>query len=171
MAVVMRRRDLSGSPLQRWQPFPEIQELQEQMGQLMERVMSGEDTGVWVPLVDIEETEDAWVVEAEVPGARREDINVEVRDSELAITGDIKERERKGILRRKTRRVGRFEFRVTLPGQTDPNKVEADLDDGVLTVRIPKPEVARPRQVEVRSGHGHNGDSAPSDQPAEPAQS
>jgi HSP20 family protein len=105
--------------------------------------------------VDIEETEDAWIVEAEVPGAKSEDVNVEVRDSEVAITGDIKERERKGILRRKTRRVGRFEFRVTLPGKTDPDKVEAQLDDGVLTLRIPKPEVARPRHIEVRSGNGH----------------
>jgi HSP20 family protein len=104
--------------------------------------------------VDIEETEDAWIVEAEVPGVNSEDVDVEVRDSEIAITGDIKERERSGILRRKTRRVGRFEFRVTLPGQTDPEKVQAGLDNGVLTVRIPKPEVARPHHVEVRSGNG-----------------
>jgi HSP20 family protein len=154
MAVLVRRRDLSAPPVQRWQPFPEIQELQEQMGHLMERVMSGEETGVWVPLVDIEETEDAWLVEAEVPGAKSEDVDVEVRDSEIAITGDIKERERSGILRRKTRRAGRFEFRVTLPGQTDPEKVEAGLDNGVLTVRIPKPEVARPHHVQVRPGNG-----------------
>lgn len=162
MAVLVRRRDLSAPPIQRWQPFPEIQELQDQMGQLMEHVMAGEEGGVWVPLVDIEETEDAWIAEAEVPGVKREDLDVEVRDSEVAITGEIKERERKGILRRKTRRVGRFEFRVTLPGQTDPENVEAELDDGVLTVRIPKPQVARPRHIAVRSGHGHNGQSAQS---------
>lgn len=162
MAVLVRRRDLSAPPIQRWQPFPEIQELQDQMGQLMERVMAGEEGGVWVPLVDIEETEDAWIAEAEVPGVQREDLDVEVRDSEVAITGEIKERERKGILRRKTRRVGRFEFRVTLPGQTDPDKVEADLQDGVLTVRIPKPQVARPHHVEVRSRQGRNGQSAQS---------
>jgi HSP20 family protein len=154
MPVLVRRRDLSAQPVQRWQPFPEIQELQEQMGQLMERVMSGEESGVWVPLVDVEETEDAWIVEAEVPGVKNDDVDVEVRDSEIAITGEIKERERTGILRRKTRRVGQFEFRVTLPGQTDPEKVEAGLDNGVLTVRIPKPELARPHHVEVRSGNG-----------------
>jgi HSP20 family protein len=166
MAVLVRRRDLSAPPVPRWQPFPEIEQLQEQMGQLMERVMSAEETGAWAPLVDIEETEDAWLVEAEVPGVRNEDVDVEVRDSEIAITGEIKERERQGILRRKTRRVGRFEFRVSLPGQTDAEKVEAALDNGILTVRIPKPEMARPRHVEVRSGNG-----AEADQPQQATQS
>ena len=71
MAVLVRRRDLAAPPIQRYQPFPEIHELQEQLGQLMEHVMSAEDGGVWVPNVDIEETEDAWVVEAEVPGVKR----------------------------------------------------------------------------------------------------
>ena len=157
MAVLVRRRDLGAPPVQRWQPFPELQELQEQMGQMM----TGEDGRPWVPLVDIEETEDAWIFEAEIPGAKRDDVDVEVRDSEIAITGEIKDREREGLLRRKARRVGRFEFRVTLPGKTDPEKVKADLSDGVLTVRVPKPEVARPRHVEVRSGQ--NGRTAMSD--------
>ena len=56
MAVLVRRRDLGAPPVQRWQPFPELQELQEQMGQLMEQMMTGEDGRPWVPLVDIEET-------------------------------------------------------------------------------------------------------------------
>ena len=159
MAVLVRRRDLAAPPVQRWQPFPEIQELQEQMGQLVEQMMSNEQGGIWSPLVDIEETDDAWIVEAEVPGVQREDLNVEVRDNELAITGEIKERERKGILRRKTRRVGRFEFRVTLPGNTNPDQVQADLDDGILTLRIPKPDVARPRSIEVRAHHNGDGGS------------
>jgi HSP20 family protein len=170
MAVLVRRRDMQAPPIQRYQPFPEIQELQEQLGHLMEHVMSGEDGGVWVPNVDIEETEDAWVVEAEVPGVKRKDANVEVRDNEVVISGDIKERERKGVLRRKTRRVGRFEFRVTLPGQTDAEKVEADLEDGVLTVRIPKPEETRPRQIEVRSNREQqNGQPTTESAQAEPA--
>ena len=169
MAVLVRRRDLAAPPIQRYQPFPEIHELQEQLGQLMEHVMSAEDGGVWVPNVDIEETEDAWVVEAEVPSVKREDADVEVRDSEVVISGEIKERERKGVLRRKTRRVGRFEFRVTLPGQTDPERVEANLEDGVLTVRIPKPEATRPRHVEVRSSQAENGQATTESAQEEPA--
>jgi HSP20 family protein len=106
----------------------------------------------WVPSVDIEETDDAWIVEAEIPGAHRDDVSVEVDDSELVISGETKERERKGILRRRTRRMGRFEYRVTLPGPVEPEAVEAGLADGVLTVRVPKPEQARARRVEVREG-------------------
>ncbi len=84
MAMLVRRRDLSAPPIQRWQPFPELVELQEQMAQLMERMVSGEDGGPWVPAVDIEEADDGWIVEAEVPGAKRDDVDVEVRDSEIA---------------------------------------------------------------------------------------
>ena len=105
----------------------------------------------WVPAVDIEETDDAWLVEAEVPGVRKEDVNVEVRGSELSISGEIKERERKGILRRRTRRTGRFDYRVTLPGEADPEGIDASLDDGVLTVRVPKPERTRPRSSATTS--------------------
>jgi HSP20 family protein len=83
---------------------------------------------------------------------KRDDINVEMREGELAIWGEIKERERKGILRRRTRRVGNFEFRVTLPGQADTENIEATVDNGVLTVRVPKSEQARPRRIEVTNG-------------------
>src|SRR3981189_3336490 len=67
------------------------------------------------PRVDIEETDNACIVGAELPGVRRKDVNVEARDSEVVITGEIKEREPKGIIRRRTRRTGRFEYRVTPP--------------------------------------------------------
>ena len=67
------------------------------------------------------------------------------------ITGEINERERKGALRRRTRRTGRLEYRVTLPGDVDAGNIDASLSDGVLTVRIPKPERAKPRQVEIKS--------------------
>jgi HSP20 family protein len=106
----------------------------------------------WSPLVDIEETEDAWVLEAELPGVRREDVNVEVRDGELAITGELKERERKGVLRRQTRRTGRFDYRVTLPGDVEADKIEASLEHGVLTLRVPKAPQAQPRRIEVKAG-------------------
>jgi HSP20 family protein len=81
---------------------------------------------------------------------RKDDVNVDAREGELAISGEIKERERKGIIRRRTRRVGQFDFHVTLPGGVNPDDVDANLDDGLLTVRIPKPEQTRPRRVEVR---------------------
>jgi HSP20 family protein len=143
--------------VQRWEPFRELEQLQEATAQLLDSVWSGAGTAesrVWSPLVDIEEAEDAWIVEAELPGVDPKDVSVELSDSELAITGEIKERERKGILRRRSRPTGRFDYRVTLPGATDPEGVEARLADGVLTVRVPKPAQARPRRIEVKNGSG-----------------
>jgi HSP20 family protein len=147
------RRSSETALAERMDPARELDELHRRMDQLLQGVSSGlGNGGVWSPLVDIEETDDAWVLEAEVPGTERDDVNVEVRDSEVAISGEIKEKERKGILRRRTRRTGRFDYRVTLPGEADADNIDASLHDGVLTVRIPKAERARPRRVEVKSG-------------------
>ena len=105
----------------------------------------------WAPLVDIEEQDDAYVLEAEVPGVKREDVNIEVVGNELSITGEIKEKERRGALRRRTRRTGRFEYRVRLPEQVDASKIEASLDQGVLTIRVPKSERSQRQQIEIKS--------------------
>ena len=151
MALPVRRRDTAPQPIQRWEPFRELEGLQEQLAQLMQRTSDGNGAAPFIPLVDIEETEDAWIVEAELPGVKPEDVNVEVRGSELAISGEIKEREREGILRRRTRKTGEFDYHITLPGDADAENIEAELRDGVLTVRIPKPEQERPRRIDVRS--------------------
>ena len=154
MALPVRRSESSsGRPMQRWDPFREFEQLQDEMGRLMENAWSrgAENGGSWVPLADIEETEDAWLVEAELPGVDRKDVNVELRDSELIITGELKEKERRGVVRRRTRRTGRFEYRITLPSQSNPERVEANLHDGILTVRVPKAEQAKPRRIEVKA--------------------
>ena len=160
MTLPVRRRE-SNQPtraVQRYEPFRELQDIQEHLNELLRSAMPGvpidEVVRPWVPPVDIEETEDEWILEAELPGVDKKDINVEVRESDVVISGDVKERERKGILRRRTRKTGEFEFRVTLLGPTDADAITADVKDGVLAVRIPKPEEARPRRVEV---HGENG--------------
>jgi HSP20 family protein len=153
MAVLARRRDTSPRSVTRWEPFRELEELQQATAQLLESAWSGDALSptAWAPPVDIEETDDAWIVEAELPGVKRDDVNLEVRDNELEISGEIKERERKGILRRRTRRTGFFDYRVTLPGPIDAANIDAKLDDGVLTVRIPKPEQQRARRIDVQS--------------------
>jgi HSP20 family protein len=140
--------------MRRWEPLRELEQLHEQMGQLMESVwapMGAGNGGTWMPFADIEETEDAWIIEAELPGVDRKDVNVEMRDSELLITGEIKEKEREGIIRRRTRRTGRFEYRVTLPGEPNAEQIEANMHDGVLTVRVPKTEKAKARRIEVKA--------------------
>jgi HSP20 family protein len=91
------------------------------------------------------------VVEAELPGVKRSDLNIELAGNELRISGEVKERERKGALRRRTRRTGRLEYRVRLPEEVDDQKVDAKLTDGVLTVRIPKSERAQRRKIEIKA--------------------
>ena len=164
MAVLVRRHNSGRNPqrmqpVQRYQPFRELEEIQQQTAQLLEQMMGAPPEVVrpWIPDVDIEETDDAWIVEAELPGAKQEDVNVEVRENELVVTGEIKQKEREGILRRRTRRVGQFEYRVTLPGEVDAERIDASLDHGVLTLRVPKPERTQPRRVEVgSSSNGQN---------------
>jgi HSP20 family protein len=125
------------------------------MRRLLEETFGGLPAGLaelaWTPPVDIEETDDAYVVEAELPGVKREDVSIELAGNELSITGEIKEKERKGIVRRRTRRVGRYELRVVLPDNIDGDKVDAKLKDGVLRVSVPKSERAERRRIEVNS--------------------
>jgi HSP20 family protein len=155
LSVAPHRETSQTRPPRRFEPFPELEDLQNQMGQLIESVLApargGNGTTSWAPLVDIEETDDAWVVEAELPGVERKNITVELRDSELEISAAIKERERKGIVRRQTRRTGRYEYRVQIPGHPDPEQIEAQLRDGVLSVQIPKTADTRARRIEVKS--------------------
>ena len=153
MALPATRNDTAPHTRDLWDPFPEFSDLRRQMNELLDSLSSTRPAGdgAWSPLVDIEETDDAWTVEAELPGVKKDNIQIDASDSELVITGKIKEREQKGALRRRTRRTGRFEYRVTLPGDVDKDNIDASLTDGVLTVRIPKPERAKARQVEIKS--------------------
>ena len=99
-----------------------------------------------------DENDDAFVVEAEMPGVKRDDVIVDLQDNELRIHGEIKERERTGILRRQTRRTGQFDYRVTLPHEVDADNVEANLHEGVLRVQVRKAERTKPRRIEITAG-------------------
>jgi HSP20 family protein len=142
---------------ERWEPLRELDQVTERMRQMLEQTFGGigwssplvEREG-WSPFVDLEETDDAYVVEAELPGVKRENVNIEFVGNELNITGEIKERERKGTVRRRSRRTGRFDYRVSLPDHVDADKIEANLAEGVLTVRVPKSERAQRRRMEVK---------------------
>jgi HSP20 family protein len=139
---------------ERAQPLSDVERLRRMLDQTFGSfglpALATESVG-WAPPIDIEEQDDAYVIEAEVPGVTKDDVNIELISNELMVTGEIKEREREGILRKRTRRIGRFEYRVRLPEQVDPDNVEAKLKDGVLSVRVPKHEQAERRRIQVKS--------------------
>ena len=140
----------------RWDPWRDVAEMRQRMDRLLEQFMGGAapDGGdVWSPPVDLEETDDAWVVEADLPGVKKGDVRVELRDNELEIRGECKEQKRSGILHRHARRTGSFDYRVTLPGEIDAeHDIDAKLTDGVLRVRVPKGEHSHPRKIEIKTG-------------------
>ena len=155
MALPVRRsssdRDDPGE-VGRWDPFGELERLNRQLASYLDswRSLPGLLGGAFTPLADVEETDDAYVVEIELPGVKRDDVDIEVAGRRVTVHGERKEKERVGILRKRERTVGRFRYEVTLPGVVDDEHVEAHLDDGVLTVRLPKPERERPRRIEIR---------------------
>ena len=149
MALPIRRNQ--GDPA-RWDPVAEINGLSERMQDYLSRwsslpSMLGEG---FTPLADVEESEDAYTVEVELPGVKGDDISVEVAGRRLTVSGERKERERVGILRRQTRTVGQFHYEVVLPGDVSEDEVEAALNEGVLNIRVPKVEADRPRRIPVK---------------------
>lgn len=131
-----------------WDPLRELDELADRVNRLWEAGFEGGLQG-WAPLADVEETDDSYVVEIDLPGVKRDEVDIQLTDRQLTVSGEVKEKERAGILRRRTRRVGRFQYSVTLPADVDAEGVGARLDDGVLTVRVPKAEQAKPRRIPI----------------------
>jgi HSP20 family protein len=145
----------SGRQTEKRRPFRGVEDLYNEMDRLVQSVFGGSGDGTWIPSADVVESDDAYIVEIELPGVRREDVDVELNGNELVVTGEIKEREREGLFRRRTRRVGEFEYRVTLPGDLRTDGVEASLAFGVLTVYVPKAKSTKSSRIEVTdSGNG-----------------
>jgi HSP20 family protein len=137
-------------------PFREFAAMQDRMNRLFGNVyLRDEDTGIrgnWVPAVDIFETENHdLVVRAELPGMSREDIEVSVENSTLILKGEKKldTQVKEENYRRVERSYGTFHRSFTLPTTVDTSKVSADYKQGVLTVKLPFREEAKPRTINV----------------------
>ena len=108
----------------------------------------------WIPATDLVETDDHFVLKADLPGLTEADVNVEVKDNVLTLSGERKgehEDKREGYVRVE-RAFGSFRRSLRLPEGVDPEAVQATFDNGVLEVRIPKPEERKPRKVEIQVG-------------------
>jgi HSP20 family protein len=142
--------------LVRWEPFREIAALQNDMGRLMSAFLgqSNETGRTWVPAVDVWETENELVYAFDVPGIPEDKIAVEFDDGSITVSG---ERERAEEIKqdgfyRYERRFGSFSRTVGLPQGVTEDDVKADYRDGVLEIKVAKPETPKPRRIQVGSG-------------------
>ncbi|WP_455387902.1 Hsp20/alpha crystallin family protein [Petrachloros mirabilis] len=147
-------------PLSRWSPMKELEEMEKRLSTIFGKspsATSGDKkeaiaVAEWSPLVDITEDEKEYVVKAEIPEMKKEDIKLNVADDVLSITGERKyEKEEKGKkYHRVERAYGSFMRSFTLPEDADSSKVSAEYKDGLLKVHIPKSEKAKPKTTEVK---------------------
>jgi HSP20 family protein len=146
----------------RWEPFRELSSLQTEMNRLFNAAFetgSGGGTAAprrWTPAMDLVETEDQFVLRADLPGLGEEDVNIELEDNVLTVSGERRtehEDKREGFYRME-RAYGSFSRSLTLPKGVDPEAVTAAFDRGVLEVRVPKPEQRKPRRISISSGDG-----------------
>ena len=149
--------------LVRWEPVRELTSLQNDMNRLFNTFFDTPSNGNgantprrWIPAMDLVETDDHFVLKADLPGLAEGDVNVEVEDNVLTVSGERKaehEDKREGYVRVE-RSYGAFRRSLTLPEGVDPEGVSAGFDKGVLEVRIPKPEERKPRRVAIQVGSG-----------------
>jgi HSP20 family protein len=142
----------------RWEPLRELSTLQSDMNRFFNTMFdapagsSGQGGARrWTPAMDLAETEDAFVLRADLPGVSQEDVQIELEDTVLTVSGERKsDHESKGEgFYRVERSFGAFSRSLTLPKGVDPEAVAASFTDGVLEVRIPKPEQRKPRRIAI----------------------
>ena len=145
--------------LTRWDPFKEMDDLQRRLGSIIglapQRPVSGKEemtVAQWLPLVDITEDDQAYLIKTELPEVKKSDVKVTVENGVLTISGERKfeKEEQNRRYHRIERSYGSFTRSFAVPDDADDAKVGAEFKDGLLTVRLVKSEKARPKSVEVK---------------------
>jgi HSP20 family protein len=165
----------------RWEPVRELHTMQSEMNRLFNTFFDSPNAGGngaqsplrrWIPAMDVVETEDHFVLRADLPGLSEDDVNIELDDNVLTISGQRKsehEQRNEGYYRVE-RAFGSFSRSLTLPEGVDAEGIEASFDNGVLEVRIPKPEQQKPRKVQISLGGANKAiEGTEQTEPAAPA--
>lgn len=144
----------------RWEPVRELNTIQGEMNRLFNTYFDAPHAGAgngrrWIPAMDLVESGDEFVLRADLPGLSEGDVNIELEDNVLTLAGErnTEHEERKGGYYRVERSSGKFSRSLTLPEGVDPEAVSASFDNGVLEVRIPKPEQRKPHKVAIKVGN------------------
>jgi HSP20 family protein len=145
--------------LVRWDPFRELEDMSERLNRMFSRPAAPAKNDKealtvadWIPTVDISETDGEYVIKAELPDVKKEDVKVTLEDGVLTLTGERRqEKEEKNTkYHRVERSYGSFGRSFSLPDLVDETKVKAEYKDGMLNLRLPKSEKAKPRAIEVK---------------------
>jgi HSP20 family protein len=144
--------------LVRWEPARELDSLQSDVNRLFDSFFGrreagrpGNGSGRWVPPMDLVETDDHLVLRADLPGLERDDVEIEVKDGVLTVSGERKsEQEQTGEgYHRVERSFGRFSRSLGLPRDVKAEDVKASFESGVLEVKVPKPAERKPTRIEI----------------------
>jgi HSP20 family protein len=149
--------------LVRWDPARNLETFQSDIDRVFDAFFGGRPANGggqrWVPAMDLVETDDHLVLKADLPGLDKDDVNIEIKDDVLTISGErqAEHEERTDGYHRVERVHGGFSRSLSLPQGIDADQVQADFDKGVLEVRIPKPAERKPHRVQI--GAAVNGDA------------
>jgi len=136
-------------------PFDELEQMRRRMDRLFEEAIGPHQrvsAGVF-PLINLTEDKDNYFIRAELPGVKGDELDIQVTGNNLAISGErkIAAEEEGARYHRREREAGTFSRMIALPGEVDTDNVEANLEHGILTVVVPKAEIAKPKQISVKS--------------------
>src|SRR4051794_18870457 len=143
----------------RWAPLQHLSTLRDEIDRFFESPLPSLEEGMqpfmsgWSPALDVYEDKDNVFVKAELPGMKKEAIEISLQDGVLTLSGERKseKEQHEGEIHRSERFVGRFQRTLTLHASVDVEKVKATYQDGILTVTLPKAETAKPKQIQVKS--------------------
>ncbi|APF17563.1 Hsp20/alpha crystallin family protein [Caldithrix abyssi] len=143
--------------LVKWEPMMGLSRINDVFDRMLDDFFSmdtrlAEPVSSLIPLMNVEELKDAYRITLEVPGMEKDDIDISIKDDVLTISGEKKEDfKEEGTLFRRERWFGKFTRSLTLPGDVDVDKIEAEYKNGVLTLHLPKSETAKGKKIEVKT--------------------
>lgn len=150
----MRLARFQRPDLWNWSAFDQLTNIRDEINRLFEGPSDGgsEVFNAWAPALDVYEDADNLIVRAELPGMKKEDIEISLHDNVITVSGERKNEKKYegGKTSREERFFGRFTRSIALPKQVDSARVKATYKDGLLTVHLPKTEEAKPRQIQIQ---------------------
>jgi HSP20 family protein len=145
--------------LMKWNPAKDMFDIRSRFDTLFDSFFptrtagsEGENLWNWNPAVDVYDNEDTLVIKAELPGVEKDQIHIDVQGSVLTLKGErtLENEVKEEHYYRRERSYGRFQRSFMLPVKTDPDSVKAEFKDGVLNIRVPKPEQHKPKKITVQ---------------------